>query len=86
MTFPLLNGEAWVAEALCAQVDAGIFYPDKGDKEAAYDAQQVCKQCVVQPECLEYALERNEPFGVWGGMTVMERKLERRNRRRDGWA
>jgi WhiB family redox-sensing transcriptional regulator len=67
--------------ALCRQVDPEIFYPPWGDNGASYDAQQVCKQCPVIDECLEYALALNEQFGTWGGMTPRQRTVERRRRR-----
>ncbi len=33
-----------------------------------------CFGCPVRAECLEYALEHNEVFGVWGGTDPEERK------------
>jgi len=31
------------------------------------EAKRVCRSCEVQAECLEYALENDERFGIWGG-------------------
>lgn len=30
-------------------------------------AKELCRHCPVQPGCLTGALERAEPWGVWGG-------------------
>lgn len=43
-------------------------------------AKQLCSECEVRPECLEFALKTNEKFGIWGGMTERERRKERKVR------
>jgi WhiB family redox-sensing transcriptional regulator len=63
----------WRARALCAQVDPDIFFPDKGESPAA--AKRVCASCEVRAECLQDALDRNERFGVWGGLSERERRV-----------
>jgi WhiB family redox-sensing transcriptional regulator len=35
-------------------------------------AKQLCADCPVRSQCLEAALEREEPWGVWGGQ-IFER-------------
>ncbi len=30
-------------------------------------AKELCHECPIRPECLAGALERREPWGVWGG-------------------
>ena len=35
----------------------------------------------LQKECLEYAVERKERFGIWGGKSERERRAIRRERR-----
>ena len=37
--------------------------------------------CPVRPKCLDWAIEHDEPEGVWGGMTAKERKEEIKRRR-----
>ena len=61
----------WVRDALCAQVDADLFFPEKGG--TPYPAKRVCRTCPVAAECLEYALTSRERFGVFGGKTPNER-------------
>lgn len=70
----------FVREALCAQTDPEIFFPEKGESSAR--AKRVCKLCPVRRECLLYAIENNEPYGVWGGYPTRERqRLKWRHRR-----
>jgi WhiB family redox-sensing transcriptional regulator len=38
----------------------------------------VCRSCDVRAECLEYALEHDERFGIWGGMSERERRRLKR--------
>ena len=68
----------WVEQAACAGVDPALFFPDRGASLA--DARQVCAGCPVRVECLEYALEAGEKFGVWGGTSEKERRAMRRQR------
>jgi WhiB family transcriptional regulator, redox-sensing transcriptional regulator len=41
-------------------------------------AKAVCGDCLVIDECLAYAIAQGAPFGVWGGMTAVERRPLRR--------
>lgn len=67
----------WRDKALCAQTDPEAFFPDRGG--SVREAKRVCRACEVRAECLEYALEHDERFGVWGGMSERERRrLKRR--------
>ena len=68
---------AWQADALCAQTDPEAFFPEKGG--STREAKRICGQCDVRAQCLEYALENDERFGIWGGLSERERrKLKRR--------
>lgn len=62
----------WQERALCAQTDPEAFFPEKGG--STREAKQVCLGCEVKAECLEYALARQERFGVWGGLSERERR------------
>ncbi len=37
-------------------------------------AKKLCGECPVRQQCLEYALVANERHGIWGGMTLKERR------------
>ena len=63
----------WQEQALCAETDPEAFFPEKGG--STREAKRVCLSCEVRAECLEYALENDERFGIWGGLS--ERELRR---------
>jgi WhiB family redox-sensing transcriptional regulator len=65
-----------MADALCAQVDTELFFPEKGS--SVRSAKTVCRRCDVRKECLEYAINTGQRFGVWGGKTERERRSLRR--------
>ena len=68
---------SWQERALCAQTDPEAFFPEKGG--STREAKKVCVSCEVRAECLEYALENDERFGILGGLSERERrKLKRR--------
>jgi WhiB family redox-sensing transcriptional regulator len=67
---------AWQDRALCAQTDPEAFFPEKGG--STREAKRVCRGCEVRAECLEYALENDERFGIWGGLSERERRRLKR--------
>jgi len=62
----------FMAGASCKGLDPNIFYPASGYDEEV--AKAVCSGCWVQKDCLEYALETGEQFGVWGSTTEKDRR------------
>lgn len=67
---------AWQTDALCAQTDPEAFFPEKGG--STRDAKKICTTCEVRAQCLEYALQNDERFGIWGGLSERERRKLRR--------
>lgn len=73
-------GESWHLHAKCRNNFSHLFFPpttferkdDRERREAR--ARAVCNACAVRKECLEYALQIREPYGIWGGCTEAERK------------
>jgi WhiB family redox-sensing transcriptional regulator len=70
------NPLAWQVDSLCAQTDPEAFFPEKGG--STRDAKRICAECTVSSECLEYALQNDERFGIWGGLSERERRKFRR--------
>lgn len=74
-----LRDTAWMDDALCAQVDPELFFPELGSKD--FDrARQVCANCPVAASCTDYALRRPDLEGIWAGMTKEQRRRERSRR------
>lgn len=70
------NALAWQSDSLCAQTDPEAFFPEKGG--STRDAKKICAACEVRAQCLEYALENDERFGIWGGLSERERRKLRK--------
>ena len=45
-------------------------------------AKALCGPCPLRAECLSGALERREPWGVWGGQLVVQGEVVARKRPR----
>jgi len=70
--------ESWQLYANCLGVDPDLFFPERG--ASTKEAKAVCRACVVREDCLEYALDNSEKFGIWGGLSERERRRLRRAR------
>jgi WhiB family redox-sensing transcriptional regulator len=70
--------EAWREAANCIGEDPAIFFPEKADGGDNRPAKLICKECIVQDECLDYALANNESHGIWGGVGERQRQRLRR--------
>ena len=49
----------------CRVQDADLWFADRPD--LLEEAKSLCRQCPLRTQCLESAMEREEPWGVWGG-------------------
>jgi WhiB family redox-sensing transcriptional regulator len=73
-------GEVWQTRAACRGPQATVFFPpthaERKEEKIARErrAKAICATCVVQPECLRYAIRIREPHGIWGGLNEIERK------------
>jgi len=74
----------WRDSALCAETDPEAFFPEKGG--STREAKAVCRNCPVKAECLAYALDKGEGFGIWGGLSERERRRLNRGRLAPGVA
>jgi WhiB family transcriptional regulator, redox-sensing transcriptional regulator len=78
--------DQWLLAAKCYGNTSLFFSPDesetRGERRAREaQAKSVCQECQVRTECLERALEADEQFGIWGGMTERERRALKRAQR-----
>lgn len=65
----------WTLKAVCkGQTDA--FFAESADEQAAL--RPICMACPVRAECKDYAIEGRETNGLWGGLTEVDLRRERR--------
>ena len=69
---PITEERPWVVFSACRDKDASLFFPET--KGAEREALSICATCPVQVECLEYALEADIRYGIWGGMNEKQRR------------
>ena len=80
---PLRDG--FKERGLCRFGDPEIFWPNGTTGEEAekiIEAKRICGMCPVQLECLAYAVDHRQYFGIWGGTTEEERREDRREARK----
>jgi WhiB family transcriptional regulator, redox-sensing transcriptional regulator len=63
--------------AACRSADPEIFFPISSTGAGEHDvtrAKGVCAGCRIREQCLEYAIESRQAYGVWGGTSEYERR------------
>lgn len=65
-------------------LDDGTIWEAFGDTSPYYtEARDVCEGCPIRKDCLAHAMERKERWGMWGGLTPIERRRIERAARRE---
>ena len=78
----------WQEEAACRQYDNFVFFGlEQGESDIERQAREnrakaICHTCPVIEPCLEFAMETNQKYGIWGGLTDKERASLKRRRAR----
>lgn len=71
---------AWQRDAACRGELAAAFYPplrpeSKSERLARErEAKSTCQACPVRTDCLDHAVAFDERYGIWGGLTDVERR------------
>ena len=72
--------EPWYELGACKGTNPELFFPDTSSHSA--EARAICNsECRVREECLKYALENDERFGIWGGLSARQRNKMRTGKR-----
>ena len=58
----------------------GLFFSD--EIPDIIEAKRICATCPLAEQCLEGALERREPWGVWGGQLLVNGRILAQKRKR----
>lgn len=70
----LVEAEGGVA---CQEIPQIFFPEDYADKQtrdyAIRTAKALCADCPLKMQCFEYAVEAQEPYGIWAGTLPSER-------------
>jgi WhiB family transcriptional regulator, redox-sensing transcriptional regulator len=61
----------WWSRAACAGVGPGAFF--EPDPEAEQAAKAICATCPAAQECGDWAISHRIAFGIFGGLTALER-------------
>ncbi len=78
-----ITTDSWQAQALCASdtgVATDVFFSEELQDIAR--AKSICAECPVIAPCLQGAIERREPWGVWGGQLFSSGRVLMTKRRR----
>ena len=75
----VLPDAEWRDQAACLPYPAVLFFGMDDETPAERriredEAKAICAVCGVRRECLDYALDTNEVYGIWGGLSEVERK------------
>ena len=71
------------ADAACNDLQgslSGIFFSEELQDIAT--AKRICASCPVMLDCLQGAVDRHEPWGVWGGQMFINGRILATRRRR----
>lgn len=68
----------WMDGANCAGMDGDIFFTERGESTAT--ARSICAECVIRRACAQFALDHNEKWGTWGGLSAKQRLLIKRRK------
>jgi hypothetical protein len=75
-----------IDNAPCQTVDPETFFPDPTDTAGITKAKTLCGSCSqeIKTKCLSFALTNKIYYGIWGGLTELERKSLIRKQYRGG--
>ena len=71
-------GSEWRGRAACLGKPSELWFVDVGGSTA--EGKAICFTCEVRQECLDYALDTNQQYGIFGGLTIKERRKIKKER------
>lgn len=64
--------DPWWRNGICAEIGPDIFFVEVGESVA--DAKAACRLCPVRIQCLADALVSDIEYGIFGGLSRLERR------------
>lgn len=74
----LIHRPSWQQYGACRGERIGTFVPSLGGSFSR--ARELCSECDVRAQCLDFAMADDELVGMWGGTTERERRQGRASR------
>ncbi len=91
LPIPISEAWAWQLHAACRGMSSSYFFHPTNERGLERQARiqrakQICAGCPVIDACRQQALDLQEPYGIWGGLSEDERLilLNRHRRHRQG--
>lgn len=69
-----------IPDNTACQDDPDLFFPTSTSPQVYDLPKRLCRSCLHQADCLEWALANDERFGVWGATSPIERQQLLRQR------
>jgi WhiB family transcriptional regulator, redox-sensing transcriptional regulator len=78
LPMPVAETWEWQIRGSCRGMNSDLFFHPERERGSARVAREaraktVCRGCQVIRQCRDHALAVQEPYGVWGGLSVAER-------------
>lgn len=64
----------WMDYAKCHMGDGITWFPEQGQRHLIIEAKKFCVDCPAKQRCLDWALNNEIMYGVWGGRSSKERE------------
>jgi WhiB family transcriptional regulator, redox-sensing transcriptional regulator len=67
----------WRQLAACRHAEPELFFPVSAtgpSRDQVAEAKAICFGCQVRHQCLAFALDTRQEYGVWGGLSEQERR------------
>ena len=78
--------DTWRLDAACIGMDINTFFEEAETTEQKVravatreQAKKVCASCPVSQQCLDFAINNDIRYGIYGGVTYRKRLIYKRN-------
>lgn len=75
-----MTGTEWHERAACREYDPDDWFEiptGRPHDDPIAEIRAICNTCPVKTQCLQFALDTGQEYGVWGGTTPAERAAAR---------